>query len=275
MRQRRFTFLTYFHALAAQTCSRRCSHFLLTPLRPAQFGVWEVNPLLSAPSSASWVLRGLWSIALTASIWLYPTENLAEGLIIPPDKPNSTCFCICPSKQSMDHVCKNKHKHRVSLHMKSPLFQHFFIFYFFCFCLFLPAGLFPVCFGAAIPVSCGSIYKSFAQCLVALGDSLLETEKHQNTQDIDAICRCEKKKSSLYWSCCFWLSLQVSAVVVGFQISFLIQYWTKPTPMFQLFISMLTNSLFNVPDAAGRMLVRNIYPILLQVLAQKSSEIRH
>uniref|UniRef100_A0A3Q3PZR7 Uncharacterized protein n=1 Tax=Monopterus albus TaxID=43700 RepID=A0A3Q3PZR7_MONAL len=33
-----------------------------------------------------------------------------------------------------------------------------------------PLGLVPVCFGAAIPVSCGSIYKSFAQCLVTLGD---------------------------------------------------------------------------------------------------------
>ncbi|XP_029950760.1 neuritin 1-like b [Salarias fasciatus] len=57
----------------------------------------------------------------------------------------------------------------------------------------LPAAvclsLFPLCFGAAIPVSCGSIYKSFAQCLLTLGDSLVETQKDQNTQDIDAICR--------------------------------------------------------------------------------------
>lgn len=56
--------------------------------------------------------------------------------------------------------------------------------------LFLSAGLLPLCFGAAIPVSCGSIYKSFAQCLVTLGDSLGQTEKDPNTQDIDAICRC-------------------------------------------------------------------------------------
>lgn len=75
--------------------------------------------------------------------------------------------------------------------MKSPLFLHYFFLLFFC--LFLPAGLFPACFGAAIPVSCGSIYKSFAQCLVALGDSLGETEKDPNTQDIDAICRCALK----------------------------------------------------------------------------------
>lgn len=56
--------------------------------------------------------------------------------------------------------------------------------------LSLSAGLLPLCFGAAIPVSCGSIYKSFAQCLVTLGDSLGETEKEPNKQDIDAICRC-------------------------------------------------------------------------------------
>lgn len=53
----------------------------------------------------------------------------------------------------------------------------------------LSLSLLPLCFGAAIPVSCGSIYKSFAQCLVTLGDSLGETEKDPNTQDIDAICR--------------------------------------------------------------------------------------
>ncbi|TWW68106.1 neuritin 1-like b [Takifugu flavidus] len=55
--------------------------------------------------------------------------------------------------------------------------------------LALCLSLSPACLGAAIPVSCGSIYKSFAQCLVTLGDSLVETEKAQNAQDIDAICR--------------------------------------------------------------------------------------
>ncbi|KAK1891089.1 Neuritin-like protein [Dissostichus eleginoides] len=50
-------------------------------------------------------------------------------------------------------------------------------------------SLVPVSFGAAIPVSCASIYKSFAQCLLTLGDSLVETQQDQNTQDIDAICR--------------------------------------------------------------------------------------
>ncbi|CAJ1049151.1 neuritin 1-like b [Xyrichtys novacula] len=50
-------------------------------------------------------------------------------------------------------------------------------------------SLVPVCFGAAISVSCGSIYKSFAQCLVTLGDSLVETQKDQSTQDIAAVCR--------------------------------------------------------------------------------------
>uniref|UniRef100_A0A8C5I2B3 Neuritin 1-like b n=1 Tax=Gouania willdenowi TaxID=441366 RepID=A0A8C5I2B3_GOUWI len=46
-----------------------------------------------------------------------------------------------------------------------------------------------LCLGASIPVSCGSIYKSFAQCLLTLGDSLVETQKDQNTQDINTICR--------------------------------------------------------------------------------------
>ncbi|KAF7211907.1 neuritin-like protein [Nothobranchius furzeri] len=46
-----------------------------------------------------------------------------------------------------------------------------------------------MCSGAAIPIACGSIYKSFAQCLVTLGDSLGDTQKDQNTQDINFICR--------------------------------------------------------------------------------------
>ncbi|XP_012736420.2 neuritin 1-like b [Fundulus heteroclitus] len=50
-------------------------------------------------------------------------------------------------------------------------------------------SLAPVCLGAAIPAACGTIYKSFAQCLLSLGDSLVETQKDQNTQDIDSICR--------------------------------------------------------------------------------------
>ncbi|XP_042267883.1 neuritin 1-like b [Thunnus maccoyii] len=50
-------------------------------------------------------------------------------------------------------------------------------------------SLVPLCLGAAIPVSCDSIYKSFAQCLLTLGDSLVETQKDQSTQDIDGICR--------------------------------------------------------------------------------------
>ncbi|KAM4593698.1 neuritin 1-like b [Odontesthes bonariensis] len=50
-------------------------------------------------------------------------------------------------------------------------------------------SLVPLCFGAALPVACDSIYKSFAQCLLTLGDSLVETQKDQNTQDIDSVCR--------------------------------------------------------------------------------------
>uniref|UniRef100_A0A3Q3XEZ2 Uncharacterized protein n=1 Tax=Mola mola TaxID=94237 RepID=A0A3Q3XEZ2_MOLML len=59
----------------------------------------------------------------------------------------------------------------------------------FLFVFFSLPGLVPVVLSAAIPVSCGSIYKSFAQCLLTLGDSLVETDKDQNTKDIDAICR--------------------------------------------------------------------------------------
>ena len=64
------------------------------------------------------------------------------------------------------------------------------------------SGLLPVCWAASLPASCGSIYKSFAECLVTLGDSMGggaggeagdgaggDTEKDSSTQDIDAICR--------------------------------------------------------------------------------------
>ncbi|XP_057710455.1 neuritin 1-like b [Corythoichthys intestinalis] len=50
-------------------------------------------------------------------------------------------------------------------------------------------SLVPVCNGAAIAVSCGSIYKSFAQCLLTLGDSLVDMQKDQGVQDISTICR--------------------------------------------------------------------------------------
>ncbi|XP_077568526.1 neuritin 1-like b [Stigmatopora nigra] len=46
-----------------------------------------------------------------------------------------------------------------------------------------------VCHGAAIAVSCGSIYKSFAQCLLTLGDSLVDIQKDQDGQDISTVCR--------------------------------------------------------------------------------------
>ncbi|XP_034017553.1 neuritin 1-like b [Thalassophryne amazonica] len=60
--------------------------------------------------------------------------------------------------------------------------------------MLLPAALcistlVSVCLGAAIPISCDSIYKRFAQCLLTLGDSLVEPQKDQSTQDIDSICR--------------------------------------------------------------------------------------
>lgn len=114
----------------------------------------------------------------------------------PAEKPNTTYFCICPSKQRMDPVYV-KININIVFHSTSNPTVPAFVCFLFCFCLLLAAGLFPACFGAAVPVSCGSIYKSFAQCLVTLGDSLVETEKDQNAQDIDAICRCALKKPSL------------------------------------------------------------------------------
>ncbi|XP_010878088.1 neuritin 1-like b [Esox lucius] len=50
-------------------------------------------------------------------------------------------------------------------------------------------SLTPVCLAAALSGSCGVIYKSFAQCLLTLGDSLGDTQKEQSSQDIDAVCR--------------------------------------------------------------------------------------
>ncbi|XP_030621186.1 neuritin 1-like a [Chanos chanos] len=43
---------------------------------------------------------------------------------------------------------------------------------------------------AAATWRCGSIYKGFAQCLMALGDSLsVSTQKDEDNQEIDSICR--------------------------------------------------------------------------------------
>lgn len=37
---------------------------------------------------------------------------------------------------------------------------------------------------------CGSIYKGFAQCLLALGDSLsVSSQKDEDMHDIDSVCR--------------------------------------------------------------------------------------
>ncbi|XDV28791.1 hypothetical protein PO909_032004, partial [Leuciscus waleckii] len=43
---------------------------------------------------------------------------------------------------------------------------------------------------AAATTKCSSIYKGFAQCLLALGDSLsVSTQKDEDTQEIDSICK--------------------------------------------------------------------------------------
>ncbi|KAL4657059.1 neuritin-like protein-like [Arapaima gigas] len=42
----------------------------------------------------------------------------------------------------------------------------------------------------ATPGRCGSIYRGFAQCLLALGDSMSQTvQRGENTQEIDTVCR--------------------------------------------------------------------------------------
>ncbi|KAL7878834.1 hypothetical protein AOLI_G00098080 [Acnodon oligacanthus] len=61
-------------------------------------------------------------------------------------------------------------------------------------CVFLPVALHlllvPGPGSAAAARRCGSIYKGFAQCLLALGDSLsVSSQKDDDTQEIDSICR--------------------------------------------------------------------------------------
>ncbi|XP_076848075.1 neuritin 1-like a [Brachyhypopomus gauderio] len=61
-------------------------------------------------------------------------------------------------------------------------------------CFFLPVAfhllLVPSPSSTAAARRCGSIYKGFAQCLLALGDSLsVSSQKEEDTQEIDSICR--------------------------------------------------------------------------------------
>ncbi|XP_026086588.1 neuritin-like protein [Carassius auratus] len=61
-------------------------------------------------------------------------------------------------------------------------------------CLILPVALHlllvPSPCSAAATKKCSSIYKGFAQCLLALGDSLsVSSQKDEDTQEIDSICK--------------------------------------------------------------------------------------
>ncbi|XP_036441640.1 neuritin 1-like a [Colossoma macropomum] len=60
-------------------------------------------------------------------------------------------------------------------------------------CVLLPVALHLLLVpspGSAAARRCGSIYKGFAECLVALGDSLsVSSQKDDDTQEIDSICR--------------------------------------------------------------------------------------
>lgn len=67
-----------------------------------------------------------------------------------------------------------------------------------CFCLFVSLTCVFVCFAvlspcpvaAASPRRCHTIYKGFAQCLMALGDSLTSSaHKDEDAHEIHSICR--------------------------------------------------------------------------------------
>lgn len=155
-------------------------------------------------------VRLIWAdqYSQAARTWFYgPAGNLALKIpLIPPDKFKTTYFCIS-SLEAPDgsrlHVNIVFHSTRWNPPVIVWLYFSLIFIYKFNYVtvdqmtltVFEPAfplsfpGLFPESFGAAIPGSCGSIYKSFAQCLLTLGDSLGDTEKDQNTQDIDTICR--------------------------------------------------------------------------------------
>ncbi|XP_034033157.1 neuritin 1-like a [Thalassophryne amazonica] len=62
-----------------------------------------------------------------------------------------------------------------------------------CACLLLPVALLmlgPCTVNASSPRRCHFIYKGFAQCLMALGDSLTDSaRKDEDTHEIHSICR--------------------------------------------------------------------------------------
>lgn len=56
--------------------------------------------------------------------------------------------------------------------------------------VFPPAVLAPSHGSAAVSRKCGSIYRGFSQCLLALGDSMSESlQRGEDTQEIDSVCR--------------------------------------------------------------------------------------
>lgn len=81
-----------------------------------------------------------------------------------------------------------------------------------CFCVCFPV-LSPCPVAAASARRCHSIYKGFAQCLMALGDSLTDSaRKDEDTHEIHSICRwinCTHAQSQIYHSCSWlWLFVQ-------------------------------------------------------------------
>ncbi|XP_023673050.1 neuritin-like protein isoform X1 [Paramormyrops kingsleyae] len=59
-----------------------------------------------------------------------------------------------------------------------------------CAVLLMPVALQLMLVPLASTRKCGSIYKGFAQCLLALGDSMADSvQKDEGTQEIDTVCR--------------------------------------------------------------------------------------
>ncbi|XP_040894087.1 neuritin 1-like a [Toxotes jaculatrix] len=72
----------------------------------------------------------------------------------------------------------------MEVHQSHSRFLTFFV------CLFLFLMLSPCPLAAASARRCHSIYKGFAQCLMALGDSLTDSaRKDEDTHEIHSICR--------------------------------------------------------------------------------------
>lgn len=173
----------------------------------------------------------LWYIALTASVWFsHPTENLAEGFIIPLDKPNTTYFCICPSKQRKDHVYV-KLNINIVFHSTWNPYCSSIIVIIIIFLSFPPCRFVPCVFRSRnscfMRVHLQELCSVFSRPWRQFGG---DREKPEHTGHRCHLQVCAKKIQLALKL--VLLTFQLSTVVAGSQISFLVQYWTKPTPIF-------------------------------------------